>query len=74
MFGNFIDSVTKVVDSAVSDPVGFAVDTVTQPIRDAANVIDGLTEGELRLKAAARLGTDVALGMSVSELIEWYAD
>lgn len=41
-----------------------------QPVRDAVDVLDGLTEGEIRAKAIARLGADVVAGMALSELIE----
>jgi len=47
-------------------------DAVTKPLRDGLDIIDGLTEGELRTKAIASLGADVVAGMAVSELIEWY--
>ncbi len=60
-----------IVDDFISDPVGTTVRTATQPLSDAVEVFQGLTEGELRIKAAARLGTDVATGMAVSELVEW---
>jgi hypothetical protein len=50
------------------DIVSFA----TQPLRDAAEVLDGLTEGELRTKAATRLGKDVVAGMALEELIVMY--
>ena len=73
MFG-LLDKVTDVVSDFVDDPVGTTVDIATQPLRDGAEVIGGLTEGELRIKAAARLGADVACGMAVSELIDWYAE
>lgn len=50
------------------------VDIATKPLRDAVEIIDGLTEGELRTKAIASLGADVVAGMAVSELVEWYND
>ena len=50
------------------------VDIATKPLRDAVEIIDGLTEGELRTKAIASLGVDVVAGMAVSELVEWYSD
>jgi len=40
-----------------------------QPARDAVDVLDGLTEGEIRVKAAARFGADVVGGMAVTEII-----
>jgi len=67
----------KVLDTAVDfveDPIGTTVDVVTQPVRDGLDIVDGLTEGELREKAILRLGADVVAGMAVSELIEWYGD
>jgi len=46
--------------------------TVAQPIDDVVEVVDGLTELELREAAAVRLGSTVVEGMLLSELIEWY--
>jgi len=48
-----------------------AINTALQPVRDATDIVDGLLEGELRIKAAARLGADAAAGMTISELLEW---
>jgi hypothetical protein len=53
---------------------GFIVDAVTAPIKDTLDVLDGLTEGELRTHAALRLGTDVVAGMAVSEILEALED
>ena len=53
---------------------GFIVDAVTAPIRDTLDVFEGLTEGELRKKAALRLGADVVADMAVSELMEALRD
>ncbi len=50
------------------------VDIATKPLRDAIEIVDGLTEGELRTKAIVSLGADVVAGMAVSELVEWYND
>lgn len=72
MFGKLLDSVVDSVSDFVDDPIGKSVDIVTQPVRDGLEIIDGLTEGELRSKAALRLGADVASGMALSELLEWY--
>ena len=74
MFGKLFDQATDTVSDFVDDPVGTAVDIATQPIRDGITVIDGLTEGELREKAALRLGADIASGMALSELIDWYSE
>lgn len=44
--------------------------TATQPIRDVSEILEGLSEGELRERAAARLGWEAVVGMSVEELID----
>jgi len=44
------------------------------PIVDTLDVLDGLTEGEIRTKAALRLGSDVVAGMAISELIDYLSD
>jgi len=72
MFGNLIKDITETVSELVEDPIGKTVDIVTQPVRDAVDIMDGFTEGELREKAALRLGADVAGGMALSDLIDWY--
>jgi len=69
-----IDDIIDTATEIVKDPIGKTVDIVTQPVVDAVDVIDGLTEGELREKAALRLGADIAGGMALSELIEWYSE
>lgn len=50
------------------------IEAATQPIHDGANVIEGLTEGEIRTAAAARLGADVIAGMTISEIIDYLQD
>lgn len=50
------------------------VDTVLSPIKDGAEIIDGLTEGELRTRAIARLGADVVATMTVEELVSWFLE
>lgn len=76
MFGLISDAVGSVVNSTVNtvsdfveDPIGTTVEVVTQPIVDSLDVLDGLSEGEIRTKAALRLGTDVVAGMALSEVI-----
>ena len=49
---------------------GSLIDVVTSPVVDALDVLQGLTEGEIRTKAAIRLGADVVAGMALSEVIE----
>lgn len=51
--------------------LGNMVDAVTQPVSDALDVADGLLEGELREKAAARLGAEAVAAMTYAELVEW---
>ncbi|CAL9984508.1 hypothetical protein VPHK567_0277 [Vibrio phage K567] len=65
-----VDSVSNTVDDFVHDPVGTTVDMALSPVYNAADVLDGLTEGEIRVMAAAKLGADVAAGMAMSEIIE----
>lgn len=50
------------------------VDITLQPVNDSLEILQGLTEGEIRAKAAARLGADVVAGMAVSEIIEYLLD
>jgi len=75
MFGILSDIVDGACDKVVrtiDDPIGETLRTVTAPLRDTIEIVEGLTEGELRIKAAARLGADVASGMAVGELLDWY--
>lgn len=44
---------------------------LTQPARDGAEVVAGLSEGQLRARAAARLGTDVVAGMATGQIINF---
>jgi len=50
------------------------VEGVTQPFRDTLDVLDGLTEGEMRVKAATRVGIDIAAGLSLAALLELLDD
>ena len=72
MFSKLFNSAVKTATDFAEDPIGTSVDVATQPIRDGLDIIDGLSEGELREKAALRLGADIAGGMALSELAEWY--
>ena len=72
ILGNIVDGMENTEREFVADPVGKSVEMATQPVRDGLEVIDGFTEGELRYVAATRLGVDVASGMALSELLEWY--
>lgn len=68
--GSVVNSTVNIVSNFVEDPVGTTVDIVTQPITDSVDVLEGLSEGELRTKAALRLGVDVVAGMALSEVID----
>ncbi len=65
MFRGLFDTLEDFMD----DPVGTSVDIATKPIRDGIDVLEGLSEGELRQKAALSLATDLAAGAALSELI-----
>lgn len=69
MFG-IVKGIINTVDDFVEDPLGTTVEVATQPLRDGLSVLEGLSEGELREKAALRLGADVVAGMAVAEIIE----
>lgn len=53
------------------DLINLAARSLTQPIRDGIDVLEGLSEGEIRVRAAARLGADVVAGMALSEIIKF---
>ena len=63
-----------ILDDFISNPIKTTIRVATQPIRDGFDVLDGLTEGEIRTKAALRLGADVVAGMTLSEVIEFLQD
>jgi len=58
------------------ETIGAALDaaavTALKPATEMTSVVDGLTEGELRVKAVAELGTEIADAMPVDDLIDWY--
>jgi len=58
----------------IGDLLNMAVKTATQPITDGLDLLEGLTEGEIREKAALRLGADVVAGMALSEIIQVLTD
>ncbi len=66
MFGLY-DDVLDFLD----DPIGETTRIVTQPLRDSVEVLEGLSEGEIRAKAALRLGADVVSGMAIGEVVEF---
>lgn len=56
------------------DLIDLAVSTVTRPIVDGLDILEGLTEGEIREKAVIRLGADVVAGMALSEIVDYLND
>tara|TARA_R110002012_G_scaffold57571_1_gene148540 strand:+ start:572 stop:784 length:213 start_codon:yes stop_codon:yes gene_type:complete len=62
----------KTTNEFIDDPIGKSVQVATQPMRDGLEIIDGLSEGQLKEKAICRLGIDVVSGMCLSELLDWY--
>ena len=56
------------------DLIGKGIGMALQPVADGLDFLDGLTEGEIREKAAIRLGADVVAGMALSEIIETMLD
>lgn len=60
----------NIVSDFIDDPVRTVARTALSPVRDGLDVLQGLSEGELRHRAALRLGADVVAGMAVSEIIE----
>lgn len=67
-----INYATNEVWEFVENPIKKTAQVVTQPVRDWLDIIDWLTEWEIREKAILRLWADVASWMAISELIEWY--
>lgn len=54
-----------------------AINVVTSPIRvlgDVVDLIDGLSEAEVRVQAIVSLGREAAVAMTTEELINWYGD
>lgn len=74
MFGSLLKGVTNTVSDFVEDPVGTTIDITTQPLRDGLDVLEGLSEGELREKAALRLGADIVASMALSEVVTYLSD
>ena len=57
-----------------SDLLEKTVKATTQPIKDGVEILQGLSEGEIRQQAIARLGVDVVAGMGIAEIIELLKD
>ena len=71
MLGKLFNSVINTVEDFVDDPIGTSIDIAVQPVRDSLEVLQGLTEGELRERAALRLGADVVGGMALGEVVDF---
>lgn len=74
MFG-LLDDTTEYVPESVedftSDPLGYVVESAVNPVNDTFEVLEGLSEGEIRERAIMRLGADVVGGMALSEAIDF---
>ena len=51
-----------------------AFDIVTSPIRNTVDILEGLSEGELRTHAISQLGASAIAGLEAYEIIELLAE
>ena len=58
----------------ISDLIQKTVKATTQPIKDGVEILEALSEGEIRQQAIARLGVDVVAGMGIAGIIEVLKD
>lgn len=72
--GNAFDGVVNTAKDFIEDPVGQSIYHATSPLRNGLDVLEGLTEGEIRVLAAAKLGADVVSGMAMSEVLDALSD
>ena len=49
------------------------VDIALSPVKNATQILEGLSEGELRTAAIARLGSNAIAGLETYEIIELLA-
>ncbi len=56
------------------DLIGDVIGIVLSPLDDAIEILEGLTEGELRERAILRLGADAIVGLGTSEIIDLLAE
>ena len=54
--------------------IGDVIGIVLSPLDDAIDILEGLTEGELRERAILCLGADAIIGLGTSEIIEMLAE
>lgn len=64
-----VESVCDEIEEFVDNPIGYTVDSAFNPVRNTADIIEGLSEGEIRTLAIAKLGADVVAGMAFSEIV-----
>lgn len=71
MFGLLRDVVLDVCD-VVDEVAGVPIaKVVTAPVHSGLDFLDGLTEGEIRARAAVTLGASVVAGMALCEVVEY---
>jgi len=70
MFGSILDSISDSVEDFIDNPVGYAVEAAVSPVTDTLELLEGLSEGEIRTLDITRLGADVVGGMVLSEIVE----
>lgn len=74
MFGGLLDIVEDLCDS-VDEVTGIPIASIVAlPLTSGLDLLDGLTEGELRVKAALVLGTSVVIGMTLAEVVDYLAE
>jgi hypothetical protein len=77
MFGlldDLLEGVAEEISDAMSDPIGYGTEMLLQPVVDTLDVIDGLSEGELREQAVLRLGADAVGCMLLGEIVSEYLE
>lgn len=60
------------LDDFIKNPIKTSIDIAMQPLNDGLEIFEGLSEGEIREKAAIRLGADTIVGMSIDQIITAY--
>lgn len=66
LLGDAVNAVTSTVDDVIGLPIA---KTVARPVTCSLDILDGLTEFEIREKAILELGVEVAAMYTTSELI-----
>jgi len=68
MIGDFFDDAIDLTSSIVDTTLNSSVNTITNTL----DLIDGLTEGEIREKAILELGKEAVSNMTQSQLIDYF--